>query len=88
MNVYTQSYGRLVTEYPELPTGQKLAKPELSEGNHLSYAMQWILFGLMAIGAVFWTISQERRRKQGLPPRKLKILNRDKDAEVEDKILE
>jgi hypothetical protein len=50
--------------------------------------MQWILFGLMAIGAVFWTISQERRRKQGLAPRKLKILNRDKDAEVEDKILE
>ena len=87
-NVYTKAYGRLINEYPELPTGQKLGKPELSEGNHLSYAMQWILFGLMAIGAVLWTISQERRRKQGLPPRKLKILNRDKDAEVEDKILE
>jgi cytochrome oxidase assembly protein ShyY1 len=87
-NVYTQAYGRLISEYPELPTGQKIGKPELSEGNHLSYAMQWILFGLMAIGAVFWTISQERRRKQGLPPRKLKILNRDRDAEVEDEILE
>jgi cytochrome oxidase assembly protein ShyY1 len=87
-DVYTQAYGRLITEYPELPGGQQIGKPELSEGNHLSYAMQWILFGLMAIGAVLWTISQERRRKLGLPPRKLKILNRDKDAEVEDKILQ
>jgi hypothetical protein len=87
-DIFTQAYGRLISEYPELPTGQKIGKPELSEGNHLSYAMQWILFGLMAIGAVLWTISQERRRKQGLPPRRLKMLNRDKDAEVEDKILE
>ena len=86
-DIFTQAYGRLISEYPELPTGQKIGKPELSEGNHLSYAMQWILFGLMAIGAVLWTISQERRRKQGLPPRRLKMLNRDKDAEVEDKIL-
>lgn len=87
-DVYKQAYGRLITESPTLPAGQQIGKPELSEGNHLSYAMQWILFGLMAIGAVFWTVSQERRRKMGLPPRKLKILNRDKDAEVEDKILE
>jgi len=86
--IYTQAYGRLISEYPELPAGQRIGKPELSEGNHLSYAMQWILFGLMAIGAVLWTISQERRRKRGLPPRRLKMLNRDKDAEVEDKILE
>lgn len=87
-DTYTQAYGRLISESPELPIGQRIGKPELSEGNHLSYAMQWILFGLMAIGAVFWTVSQERRRKMGLPPRRLKILNRDKDAEVEDKILE
>lgn len=87
-DVYTQAYGRLVSESPALPTGEKIAKPNLSEGNHLSYALQWILFGLMAIGAVLWTLSQERRRKAGLPPRKLRILNRDKDAEVEDKLLE
>ncbi len=85
---YTQAYGRLIDEYPQLPAGQRIGKPELSEGNHLSYAMQWILFGLMAIGAVIWTLSQERRRKMGLPPRRLKMLNKDKDAEVEDKILD
>ena len=87
-DVYTQAYGRLISESPALPTGQKIPKPILSEGNHLSYALQWILFGLMAIGAVLWTLSQERRRKAGLPPRKLRILNRDKDAEIEDELLD
>jgi cytochrome oxidase assembly protein ShyY1 len=86
-DTYTQAYGRLATESPELERGQPIAKPVLSEGNHLSYALQWILFGLMAIGAVLWTLAQERRRKAGLPPRRLRILNRDKDAEVEDEIL-
>lgn len=87
-DVYVQAYGRLISESPTLPTGQQIPKPILSEGNHLSYALQWILFGLMAIGAVLWTLSQERRRKAGLPPRKLRILNRDKDAEIEDKLLD
>ena len=86
--VYEQAYGRLIFESPKLPTGQLIAKPVLSEGNHLSYAMQWILFGLMAIGAVIWTLSQERRRKAGLPPRRLRILNADKDGEIEDKLLD
>jgi len=42
----------------------------------------------MAFGAVFWNISQDRRRLRGQMPRKLASLNRDKDAEVEDQILE
>jgi hypothetical protein len=41
----------------------------------------------MAIGAVVWTLAQERRRKAGLPPRRLRILNADKDGEIEDKLL-
>lgn len=87
-SVYEQAYGRLISESPKLPTGQLIPKPLLSEGNHLSYAMQWILFGLMAIGSVFWTLSQERRRKAGLPPRRLRILNTDKDGEIEDRLLD
>jgi cytochrome oxidase assembly protein ShyY1 len=85
--VYAQAYGRLISESPKLESGQQIAKPILSEGNHLSYAMQWILFGLMAIGAVVWTLSQERRRQAGLSPRRLRFLNTDKDGEIEDKIL-
>lgn len=87
-NVYKQSYGRLATEQPELNRGVDLGKPQLSEGNHLSYAFQWIIFGLMALGAVFWNISQDRRRLRGKAPRRLAALNRDKDGEIEDQILE
>lgn len=85
--VYTQAYGRLVTEFPELPKGEPMPMPELNQGNHLSYAMQWLLFALMAFGAVYWTISQDRRRAAGLAPRKLKFLTKDADAEEEDKLL-
>ena len=84
---YIQAYGRLVIETPNLPRGQEMPAPELGEGNHLSYAMQWILFALMALGAVYWTILQDRRKASGLAPRKLKLLNKDKDAEAEDQIL-
>ena len=85
---FTQAYGRLVTETNPLPRGVDMGKPELSEGNHLSYALQWIVFALMSIGAVMWNISQDRRRTAGLEPRKLKSLTRDKDAEAEDKLLD
>lgn len=86
--IYLQAYGRLVSETPALDRGVDIGKPQLSEGNHLSYAFQWIIFGLMAFGAVFWNISQDRRRLRGQTPRKLASLNRDKDAEIEDEILE
>lgn len=84
---YTQAYGRLVSEFPELPAGKPMPMPELNQGNHLSYALQWILFALMAFGAVYWTIVQDRRRAAGLAPRKLKMLTKDADAEAEDKLL-
>lgn len=88
LTTYRQAYGRLVTESPELAAGQPMPMPELNEGNHLSYAMQWLLFALMAFGAVYWTIAQDRRRAAGLAPRKLKLLNKDSDAEAEDKLLD
>lgn len=88
LDIYRQAYGRLVSETPKLPKGVMLPMPELNQGNHLSYAMQWLLFALMAYAAVYWTIAQERRRTAGLAPRKLKILTKDVDAEVEDRLLD
>ncbi len=85
--IYTQAYGRLVTEFPLLVSGKPMPMPELNQGNHLSYAMQWILFALMAFGAVYWTIAQDRRKSAGLAPRKLKLLTKDADADAEDKLL-
>jgi len=84
---YSQAYGRLVTEFPELSAGATMPMPELNEGNHLSYAMQWILFALMALGALYWTIAQDRRRVAGLAPRRIKLLTKDRDAEAEDELL-
>lgn len=37
----------------------KIDKPELDEGNHLSYAIQWILFAILAFGALVWAVRRE-----------------------------
>jgi cytochrome oxidase assembly protein ShyY1 len=85
----TSHYGRLVSEDPpsnQLPLA--MPKPSLDEGNHLSYALQWVLFGLMAFAAFIWAIRNERRiqlEEQGLAPRRAKRKNQAAlDAEIED----
>lgn len=87
--VITDRYGRVVTEqpsYPEAPLG--MPKPSLDEGNHLSYAIQWIIFGIMAFVAFFWAYRNDRRllrEAAGLAQPKLKRKTRaDLDAEFED----
>lgn len=58
----TRYYGRLISEDPAseaLPF--LMPKPSLSEGNHLSYAFQWVIFGLMAFAAFFWALRNERK---------------------------
>lgn len=82
-------YGRLVSETPssnQLPMA--MPKPSLDEGNHLSYALQWVLFGLMAFGAFVWAIRNERRIQReelGLSPKREKRKNQAAlDAEIED----
>jgi cytochrome oxidase assembly protein ShyY1 len=86
-NVFTQAYGRLVSESPQSAKGLMMPKPEINNGNHLSYALQWLLFASMAFGAVFWSINQDRRKRAGQAPKKVKFLTLDKDAEAEDQIL-
>jgi cytochrome oxidase assembly protein ShyY1 len=85
----TSHYGRLVSENPE--SGQvpmPMPKPSLDEGNHLSYALQWVLFGLMAFAAFIWAVRNERRlrlEEQGLLQPKTKRKNQAQlDAEIED----
>lgn len=52
----------------ETPSAGKSAKtmpmPEMGEGNHLSYALQWILFALMALSALVWAIRTETTAKR------------------------
>lgn len=85
----TDYYGRLVSETPAMAENPRpMPKPSLNEGNHLSYALQWILFGLMAFGALIWAIQNERRIRleaEGrLKPKKKKVTQADRDAEIED----
>jgi surfeit locus 1 family protein len=54
-------YLQLIKELPdpdqELPT--KVALPELSEGSHMSYAVQWFFFSAVALAA--WVVVVRRR---------------------------
>lgn len=88
-SVITDFYGRLVSEnpnYDQRPT--PMPKPSLNEGNHLSYAIQWVIFGIMAFIAFFWAYRNDRRlrlEEQGvLQPRVRKRRQSDRDAEFED----
>jgi len=65
--VYTQMYGELISENPPAEAGAPLAKPTTSEGNHLSYAFQWMAFAVLGIVALLWAVRRERRLRSGAP---------------------
>lgn len=59
---YTGLYIQAGSEDPqadEALTG--LPKPSVDPGSHLSYTLQWILFGAMALGAIIVAAVRERR---------------------------
>lgn len=87
--VLDDRYGRLVSESPGYQSAPfAMPMPSLNEGNHLSYALQWILFGLMAFAALFWAYRNDRRirlEEQGLlKPKVRKKTLSDLDNEFED----
>ena len=59
---YTGAYGLLDTESPAPATRpQAIQEPIPDEGPHLSYAIQWIAFGLLAFFGLFWAYRREKR---------------------------
>lgn len=61
-DTYTGAYGLLASEDPAAESRPAAAlKPEADEGPHLSYALQWIAFGVLAFVALFWAFRRERR---------------------------
>lgn len=85
----TEFYGRLVSEEPAMAENPRpMPKPSLNEGNHLSYALQWILFGLMAFAALIWAIGNERRLRLEaaglLTPKTKRVTQAQLDAQSED----
>jgi cytochrome oxidase assembly protein ShyY1 len=82
---YTGMYGLLVSEDPS-PAGSPLpaVRPVDDEGPHLSYALQWIAFGILAFVGLIWAVRRERTIAAGGVITK----RRERDADVEDAILD
>jgi cytochrome oxidase assembly protein ShyY1 len=68
-----------------------LTKPQLDEGNHLSYALQWIVFAVMAFSALVWAVRKEIEFKRAAtdPNYKPKVRKQvgDEDKAAEDALL-
>lgn len=58
---YTAVYGQLMDEEPAGDTGMLAERPERDEGPHLSYALQWYVFILIAFVGVAYAARQEYR---------------------------
>ncbi|MEO0024460.1 MAG: hypothetical protein RL196_901 [Actinomycetota bacterium] len=89
---YINAYLTLESESVAQPQAKLLPKPSIGEGNHLSYAIQWIIFSVLAIVTLVWAIRKEMQFYRAAtdpnyvikPKRKSAT---DKDAEVEDQLL-
>ena len=96
---YTGAYGVLVqspTDAAEPPLAA--ARPIRDEGPHLSYALQWYVFALLAFIGLGWAANQERkglaaiaaeaRGEAPTAPAPRKPKRERPDADVEDEILD
>lgn len=62
MPTYTGAYGLLDSEIPSVDeTPLQALKPSVDEGAHLSYALQWIMFGILAFIGLGWAVRNELR---------------------------
>ncbi|WP_213814774.1 SURF1 family protein [Glaciihabitans sp. dw_435] len=99
---YTGAYGLLITETPaaagQMPS--PAVKPELDEGPHLSYAIQWVVFAVFGFFGLGYALRTEYRiRNADDPEERERARERDRkarekserapsDSEVEDAMIE
>lgn len=93
VEIEQEFYLRMVKEDPgEASYPQPLSRPVLDEGNHLSYAVQWVVFAVMGFFALFWAFRQEQEfRRMEKDPTYVPKASRRKanvDSNVEDEILD
>ena len=80
-------YLRLVSEAQNNPKSLRaMPPPSIDEGNNLSYAMQWMLFAIMAILALFWRIKKDRELNNGGDSRSDRKSSSNLDEEIEDSV--
>jgi cytochrome oxidase assembly protein ShyY1 len=94
---YTGAYGLLASESPAPATRPAAAaRPQLDEGPHLSYAVQWIVFALLGFFGLGYAVRQEYRLVNADDPaeRARAAIRREKralkrtDADIEDELLD
>ncbi len=92
--VATGFYLRLASESASVQPAPKIyTMPELSERNHLSYAIQWIVFALLAISALVWFVRDDLAMRRDPVEYAAKKNSRKKtrsqlDAAEEDRLLD
>ncbi|MDO9063498.1 MAG: SURF1 family cytochrome oxidase biogenesis protein [Microbacterium sp.] len=84
-DLWLGGYGLLESETPPAAAGAPVRRPAIDDGPHLSYAIQWFAFAVMAFVALWWFMREERRFLAGETPARPR---RRTDADEEDAILE
>jgi cytochrome oxidase assembly protein ShyY1 len=95
---YVNAYGLLASETPA-PEHRPIAapKPPEDEGPHLSYALQWIAFGLMAFIGLGWAVRTEYRianaedpteQRRAAERARKRAARKPTDADIEDQLLD
>jgi cytochrome oxidase assembly protein ShyY1 len=79
---YAKTYGRLYSDSTNQAQLRPLESPPTDEGNNFSYALQWIVFAVMAFVALGWMIRQERDRALGRI--RTRVRKRPSDEDIED----
>jgi cytochrome oxidase assembly protein ShyY1 len=94
---YTGAYGLLESETPATATGILAERPERDEGPHLSYALQWYVFIILALLGVLYGAKQEyrtlnpegqRTKAQDARLAERKVRRGRSDAEDEDALID
>lgn len=94
--VFTGAYGQLVSEDPAGQHGALAQRPERDEGPHLSYALQWYVFILIALVGVGYAARLEHRslnpateaELRAAEPRPSRRRRERSDTEEEDALLD
>lgn len=92
-NLYLGTYVELANDGTDDPHLVFAKKPDLNEGNHLSYAFQWVLFAVMAFVAIAINVRKDLSEKRAaedssyIPKPKRRRVG-DDDKEIEDSLLD
>lgn len=88
MPIDTKWYGQLDSgSYEDFP--RQLTMPSVDEGNHLSYAIQWVIFALLGFTMLIWAYRKEMHFAKAEQDPTYKVPSRrrtraDMDAQAED----